>query len=317
MTIFNLSRPLHQRPQVSKPKVYLAGKIGVRDWRWNVGGYSDNYANPKFNGAKLEHTRQWPVLTGGPLDITGPFFVAGEGHDGMHGPEQHGTGANNEGYDNCLGQALTAKLCRDAIDRSDLFYAWIDTLDTHGTLVEIGYAVAQGIPVVIAMPACDCPPEAFENWLAEHQCPSGQVWFAGAFANLANGHCITAADPLTGLVKALELWKDTHIQFDSPVERIFWAAYRAGLETDLPGLVPQHQVGAYRVDFAIPDRKLAIEIDGLAYHGSQEAFIKDRNRQRDLEMAGWRVLRFAAKEVSADAAGCVRKAAQWAAGVAT
>jgi len=85
----------------------------------------------------------------------------------------------------------------------------------------------------------------------------------------------------------------------------------------LRGIVAQRPVTAnghsYRLDFALPDAERAIEIDGLAYHNGQESFIRDRNRQRDLEMEGWRVLRFAAKEVMQDAKACVRQAAKWAA----
>lgn len=47
-----------------------------------------------------------------------------------------------------------------------------------------------------------------------------------------------------------------------------------------------------RVDFAYPDRKLAVELDGLAYHSDPGAFRWDRQRQNQLVLAGWTVLRF-------------------------
>lgn len=104
--------------------------------------------------------------------------------------------------------------------------------------------------------------------------------------------------------------------FDSEVERQFWDAHTA-LGRPIPDLVPQYEVTAngknYRLDFYSPSRRKAIEVDGLAFHNGQESFIRDRNRQRDLEMSGTGVLRFAAKEVMNDAAACVRQAAQWAA----
>lgn len=48
----------------------------------------------------------------------------------------------------------------------------------------------------------------------------------------------------------------------------------------------------YYLDFAFPDIKLAVEIDGRAWHNSRQAFERDRWRQNDIVIAGWRVLRF-------------------------
>lgn len=40
--------------------------------------------------------------------------------------------------------------------------------------------------------------------------------------------------------------------------------------------------------------KLAIEVDGWEFHSGRSAFERDRWRQNDLVLAGWRVLRFTA-----------------------
>lgn len=45
-----------------------------------------------------------------------------------------------------------------------------------------------------------------------------------------------------------------------------------------------------RIDFAWPDCKLAVEVDGRAFHSSDEAFENDRDRRNDLEAADWMVL---------------------------
>jgi very-short-patch-repair endonuclease len=47
-----------------------------------------------------------------------------------------------------------------------------------------------------------------------------------------------------------------------------------------------------KVDFAYPELKLAIEIDGYGPHSSLEAFQHDRRRQNDLVEEGWTILRF-------------------------
>lgn len=57
----------------------------------------------------------------------------------------------------------------------------------------------------------------------------------------------------------------------------------------------------YRIDFAFPADKLAIEIDGWQYHGKTlGAFRNDRTRQNELAVAGWLILRFPAGDVSKD-----------------
>jgi very-short-patch-repair endonuclease len=48
--------------------------------------------------------------------------------------------------------------------------------------------------------------------------------------------------------------------------------------------------GRYRLDFAWPDLKLALECDGWAHHGGRVAFGKDRERLSELASMGWRVL---------------------------
>jgi len=45
-----------------------------------------------------------------------------------------------------------------------------------------------------------------------------------------------------------------------------------------------------RIDFAYPDRRLAIELDGFECHTNR--FQRDRSRQNGLVLRGWTVLRF-------------------------
>lgn len=46
------------------------------------------------------------------------------------------------------------------------------------------------------------------------------------------------------------------------------------------------------VDVAVPGARLAIEVDGFAYHSDVERFRRDRQRQNTLVALGWTVLRF-------------------------
>jgi very-short-patch-repair endonuclease len=47
-----------------------------------------------------------------------------------------------------------------------------------------------------------------------------------------------------------------------------------------------------RLDFAYPSRRVAIELDGAAYHSRDVAQQRDRRRDNQLGALGWRVLRF-------------------------
>lgn len=93
---------------------------------------------------------------------------------------------------------------------------------------------------------------------------------------------------------------------ESEAERSLWLAYLKSPHTmRTVDLVPQHQVQRYRLDFADIGRKVAIEVDGLAYHNGQDSFIHDQHRQRDLQRLGWFVIRFAAKEALTHPESCL------------
>jgi very-short-patch-repair endonuclease len=107
---------------------------------------------------------------------------------------------------------------------------------------------------------------------------------------------------------------------DSIAERKFWTACRQSGLFMLTLLVPQYEVKTdrycYRLDFALTMHKVGVEIDGMAYHSEQSTFINDRRRQRALECDGWRIVRFAAKEVLDDPDRCVREFVTWLSAVA-
>ncbi len=46
------------------------------------------------------------------------------------------------------------------------------------------------------------------------------------------------------------------------------------------------------VDVALIASRIAIEVDGMAYHVDVDRFRRDRSRQNDLVALGWTVLRF-------------------------
>lgn len=74
----------------------------------------------------------------------------------------------------------------------------------------------------------------------------------------------------------------------SKAEDCFWHEVRCSW---LP-LYPEYPILNYFVDFANPNLKLAVEIDGKEWHQGNEA--KDAERQRRIEAEGWKVERLAA-----------------------
>lgn len=67
----------------------------------------------------------------------------------------------------------------------------------------------------------------------------------------------------------------------------------------LPTPARQHRLAGtrYRLDYAWPAARLAVEVDGYGHHSGWDAFCTDRERQNALVLAGWTVLRFTWSDV--------------------
>jgi len=98
------------------------------------------------------------------------------------------------------------------------------------------------------------------------------------------------------LVEHLEIDPSTPVRLDSEAERSVWDTHVEMNLPELHGLVAQHDLFKYRLDFALPDKRIAFEVDGYAYHSDKKTFEKDRKRHRALELEGWRIARFTGKE---------------------
>lgn len=89
----------------------------------------------------------------------------------------------------------------------------------------------------------------------------------------------------------------------SPIENIFHQAWN---ETyPYITLVRQHPIGKYFVDFAHVDTKIAIELDGHAFHSSRKDRNRDYTRQQEIEDLGWRFIRIPGSQVFQNIDGCV------------
>jgi len=54
------------------------------------------------------------------------------------------------------------------------------------------------------------------------------------------------------------------------------------------------------VDFLWPERRLVVETDGAGFHDHRRAFESDRLRDRKLQLAGYRVVRFTYRQVDTE-----------------
>lgn len=66
-----------------------------------------------------------------------------------------------------------------------------------------------------------------------------------------------------------------------------------------------HETRKWRIDWAFPDRKIAVEYEGMPFkvkksrHTTIDGFTKDAEKYNELALAGWRLLRFNAKSIMA------------------
>jgi len=75
----------------------------------------------------------------------------------------------------------------------------------------------------------------------------------------------------------------------SQAERILIQLLRSAKIT---GWKANYPVAGYNVDVGFPKQKVAVEVDGFAFHSDSDDFHQDRRRQNAIALAGWQVLRF-------------------------
>lgn len=73
----------------------------------------------------------------------------------------------------------------------------------------------------------------------------------------------------------------------------------AGRGLPLPRCNERLTLAGHRIeaDFHWPDHRLVIEADSLTYHGNPIAWERDHRRDRDLAVAGYRVIRFTRNQI--------------------
>jgi hypothetical protein len=157
--------PARSRPALVWPlKIYLAGKVSKHCWRHEiVRGLRDALADYGEcpDGNRTLPIPEWPVLERAIFDThhyVGPYFASCD-HGCFHGDDSHGIAAAAKvqaGPDDPHFSASNAEAvftqCLNGVVNADVVFAWVDTLDCYGTVVEIGYAHALRKHIWIAGP---------------------------------------------------------------------------------------------------------------------------------------------------------------------
>jgi very-short-patch-repair endonuclease len=82
---------------------------------------------------------------------------------------------------------------------------------------------------------------------------------------------------------------------DSHAERLLVRILR---RAGITGWVLAHPFGPWRLDVSFPELRLAVEVDGWAWHVDQPRFANDRAKGNALVAADWTILRFTWTDVA-------------------
>jgi hypothetical protein len=92
----------------------------------------------------------------------------------------------------------------------------------------------------------------------------------------------------------------------SELERRFLELCR---EAGLPRPAVNVVAAGFEVDALWPTQRLVVELDGHAFHGNRAAFERDRVRDAELQLAGYRVLRLTHRRLKDESATVARTVA--------
>lgn len=112
-----------------------------------------------------------------------------------------------------------------------------------------------------------------------------------------------------GIVLVRDLIPLTRAESESPMES---EARLVMVDGGLPEPVLQYEVidrdgRRWRLDFAWPEHRFAVEYDGFDWHSSTEHLRRDRQKRAALQELGWRVLHLVADDVRSRQASMVRR----------
>jgi hypothetical protein len=186
-----------------KFNIYLAGKVRkYNDWRDKLCKTNlcrlDGKLNSSLMGCEpIENLAiEKEVLISGD-NMTGAFAI-GDDHGCFHGANSHGLRSIVE--EPIIDPHQVLKICKNAIEKSDIIFAWIDEKNCYGTIAEIGYAHALGKYICVAFHTDVIDVDSDDFDLEEELLTidsSNDMWFVGEMADIS----FTTNDVVTAFQK--------------------------------------------------------------------------------------------------------------------
>jgi len=179
---------------------------------------------------------------------------------------------------------LAPSLFAELLDECDILVAFVDTPDCFGTIAEVAYSAAKGKPCYLVI---DQSKLDIENGFSMRNA----YWFVAGLSGVTP-FWFTQPHIASAFVGCL-------VKAESPIE-VLLLGQLFGMHSNPNAyieLVSQFWAEGYRLDFAYPNLKVGVEVDGHDFHKTKEQRTKDAHRDRVLTKAGWTILRFTGSEI--------------------
>ena len=225
------------------------------------------------------------------------------------------------------GRLKVRDLCFAAVEEADLVFAWIDGEAAYGTCVELGYAASLGCQIYVntsRVPTLDItevrsktiaqsPSEIEEERIFGRYDPddtlsSSDYWLAKTLSTIEIDEAAVGSDIKSVFAEVLSKAEKVYypirrdyllarVVHDSPIERLLIETMYDTTPQMLDVVINQYPWRSYLLDFAVPEIKLCIELDGHDGHKSKKARSHDNARDRKLLEEGWTTIRYTGSDI--------------------
>jgi len=205
----------------------------------------------------------------------------------------------------CLANDTLNTRITNNINNSDAVFLYVNSVCTNTVSVEMTYASIVGKPCYIILNNngefgfIDMDEESGETSLIlPFAAIYNSIWLLTGLSNTRTYNCSSVENAKETIRKILSI--------ESPIEAMLLheQPYFNYNTYTLHSIEPQYVIGQYRVDFAFPDKKVVVEVDGHDYHKTKKQRTKDAKKDRFLMSEGWKVLRFTGSEIFKDVSKC-------------